>query len=83
MEQERHLCVRKGWTITTENGVILLEDPYLEVSVRFLERKESDGAAAIAAAWKQVEPSSARIVMVTMPRPGRDGWDASITDTTF
>jgi CubicO group peptidase (beta-lactamase class C family) len=69
----------KGWTVTAENGVILLEDPYLEVSVRFVERKESEGAAAIAAAWKQAEPSFARTVLLTTPRPGRDGSDASIT----
>ena len=69
----------KGWTVTTENGVILLEDPYLEVSVRFVERNESEGAAAIAAAWKQADPGFARTVMLTTPRPGRDGWDASIT----
>ena len=68
----------KGWTVTTKNGVIVLEDPNREVSVTFVERKEQDGAAAIAAAWKQVKPDFARTVKLTTPGPGRDGWDAAV-----
>jgi CubicO group peptidase (beta-lactamase class C family) len=68
----------KGWTITTNSNVILLEDPNREVSVRFVERKEADGVAAIMAGWKQVKPTFRRTLMLATPRPGRDGWDASV-----
>ena len=68
----------KGWTVTTKQGVLVLQDPDREVSVTFLERKERDGADAIAAAWKQVQPGFARTVKVIKPGPGRDGWDAKI-----
>ena len=68
----------KGWTVTSNGDVILLQDPNREVSVRFVERKEPEGIAAIAAAWKQVEPDFGRTLMLAMPRPGRDGWDASV-----
>src|SRR5262245_47511700 len=55
----------KGWTVTTKKDVIALTDPNREVSVTFLERKEQDGAAAIAAAWKQVQPDFARTITLT------------------
>jgi CubicO group peptidase (beta-lactamase class C family) len=67
----------KGWTVTTEGKVVLLQDPNREVSLRFVERKESDGVAAMTAAWKQVEPGFARTLILGTTRPGRDGWDAS------
>ena len=68
--------VPKGWNVTTKQDAIVLQDPNREVSLTFVERKEQDGAAAIAAAWKQVQPSFARTVEITTPWPGRDGWDA-------
>jgi CubicO group peptidase (beta-lactamase class C family) len=67
----------KGWTVTTKDGVVLLDDPNREVSVTFVERKEPDGQAAIAAAWKQVKPDFARKVRLTATPPGRRGWDAA------
>jgi CubicO group peptidase (beta-lactamase class C family) len=69
----------KGWTVTVTPAVIVLEDPNREVSVRFLERKEADGVDAIAAAWKQIAPGFSRTLMLATPRPGRNGWDASVT----
>lgn len=69
----------KGWTVTTKRDRIVLTDPNREVSVTFLERREQDGAAAIAAAWKQVQPDFARTVEFTTPRLGRNGWDASVS----
>src|SRR5262245_15016287 len=49
----------KGWSVTTKKGAVTLEDPKHEVSVTFVERKEQDGAAAVATAWKQVNPGFA------------------------
>ncbi|HVK70744.1 MAG TPA: serine hydrolase [Polyangium sp.] len=68
----------KGWTVTTKHGVVVLADPNREVSLTFVERKEQDGAAAIAAAWKQVKPDFARAVWLMTPQPGRNGWDAVV-----
>lgn len=68
----------KGWTVTTKKDSVVLQDPNREVSVTFVERSEKDGAAAITAAWKQVQPSFARTVEVTSPWPGRNGWDARL-----
>ncbi len=68
----------KGWTVTASAGVTRLEDPNREVSMWFVERKEADGVAAITAAWEQVKPGFRRTLMLTTPRPGRNGWDASL-----
>ena len=68
----------KGWTVTTKRDCVLLEDPNREVSVRFVERKERIGAAAIAAAWKQVAPGFTHKPMIGGPRPGRSGWDSFV-----
>lgn len=69
----------KGWTVAHRASAIVLEDPNKEVSLTFIERKEQDGAAAIAAAWKQVNPGFARTIRVSQARPGRDGWDAAMS----
>jgi CubicO group peptidase (beta-lactamase class C family) len=66
----------KGWTVTTRKDVLVLEDPNHEVSVSFLEGKEREGADAIAAAWKRVQPDFARKVRLATKPPARDGWDA-------
>ncbi len=71
----------KGWTVTTRQGATLLQDPNGEVSVTFVERKEQDGAAAIASAWKSVHPGFARTVKLSTPSPGRNGWDAQLEVT--
>lgn len=69
----------KGWSVTMKQGVIVLQDPNREVSLTFLERKEHDGADAIAAAWTQVQPGFARTVKLIKPGPGRNGWDAQVS----
>ncbi|HTN88300.1 MAG TPA: serine hydrolase [Sorangium sp.] len=72
----------KGWKVTTRGDVMVLEDMNREVSVTFIERKELEADAAIAAAWRQVKPDFARkINRVTTP-PGRRGWDR-FTDVEY
>ncbi|WP_437817465.1 serine hydrolase [Sorangium sp. So ce1078] len=65
----------KGWTVTTRGDVVILEDAKREVSVTFVERKEADAEAAIAAAWRQVKPDFARKARRVTTPPGRRGWD--------
>lgn len=65
----------KGWTVTTRGDVVFLEDAKREVSVTFVERKEADAEAAIAAAWRQVKPDFARKARRVTTPPGRRGWD--------
>ncbi|WP_437677880.1 serine hydrolase domain-containing protein [Sorangium sp. So ce131] len=72
----------KGWTVTTRGDVVILEDASREVSVTFLERKEGEAGAAIAAAWKQVKPGFARKVKRMTAPPGRRGWD-QIADVDY
>lgn len=67
-----------GWSVTTSDGIVTLEDPNKEVSVVFLERKEAEGGAAIAAAWKQINPGFSRQIKLTRSWPGRKGWDAAV-----
>ncbi|WP_438024004.1 serine hydrolase [Sorangium sp. So ce233] len=68
----------KGWTVTTRGDIVVLEDANREVSITFVERKELEGDAAIAAAFRQVKPEFARkIKRVTTP-PGRGGWDKHV-----
>jgi CubicO group peptidase (beta-lactamase class C family) len=67
----------KGWTVTTRDAVLLLQDPDREVSLTFVERKEPEAGAAIAAAWKQVKPDFSRTVRLVTALPGRRGWDAA------
>ncbi|WP_437835733.1 serine hydrolase [Sorangium sp. So ce1153] len=72
----------KGWKVTTRGDVMVLEDVNREVSVTFIERKELEADAAIAAAWRQVKRDFARkIKRVTTP-PGRRGWDR-FTDVEY
>src|SRR5262245_57295702 len=66
----------KGWSLTERSGALVLEDPNKEVSLTFVERKEPDGAAAIAAAWKQVDAGFSRKIRIATTPPGRLGWDA-------
>jgi CubicO group peptidase (beta-lactamase class C family) len=66
----------KGWTVTTRQGATVLQDSNREISVTFVERKEQDGSAAIAAAWKQIEPELTPSAQGINAWPGRGGWDA-------
>ncbi|XXX80091.1 serine hydrolase [Sorangium sp. So ce134] len=72
----------KGWTVTTRGGVVILEDVHREVSLTFVERRERDAEAAIAAAWRQAKPDFARAAKRVVAPPGRRGWD-SIMDVDY
>ena len=67
----------KGWAVTKRaDGVILLTPPEKDVTLAFVEIDGADGDAAIAAAWKKLDPQFSRAIDVRSSPPARDGWDA-------
>lgn len=67
----------KGWTVTKRtDGVIVLTAPENDLTLAFVESDGNDGDAAIAAAWKKLDPAFARSVEMRSALPPRDGWDA-------
>jgi CubicO group peptidase (beta-lactamase class C family)/glyoxylase-like metal-dependent hydrolase (beta-lactamase superfamily II) len=71
-----------GWTSTAKNGAVLIQDPAKELSVWMVDSKRGNGAAAVAAAWKQVMPSFAREVLEVISPPLTEGWDR-ITEISY
>ncbi|HEY4116294.1 MAG TPA: serine hydrolase domain-containing protein, partial [Byssovorax sp.] len=67
----------KGWTVITSVDGVVLEAPDQDASVTFVERREADGAAAIAAAWRTLRFDSHLTPEKITTWPGRGGWDAS------
>src|SRR6185503_4425169 len=58
-------------------GIIEIQDPDRQLKAWFLESREADGAAAIAAGWRQVAPGFAhRLSRAPETPPPDDGWDA-------
>ena len=72
-----HFEAPKGWTLTKRaDGVLVLTPPEKDLTLAFVEVAGSDADAAIAAAWKKLDPGFARAVDVRSTPPARDGWDA-------
>ena len=65
----------KGWYVSDLQGGVLLQDPDRQLRVAFLERADSSGTAAIAHAWKQLQPDFSRTIRQTVTPPARDGWE--------
>lgn len=69
--------VAAGWWLSERGAILLIEDPDRQLKAWFLESREPDGAAAIAAGWKQVAPGFAhRLARPPESPPPEDGWDA-------
>ncbi len=77
------LFAPKGWWITEDRDVILLEDPERSLRLWFVETREADGEKAVASAWRRAAPQTPapRADSIdTIPPSG--GWDA-ITSTSY
>ncbi|HZJ68316.1 MAG TPA: serine hydrolase domain-containing protein [Kofleriaceae bacterium] len=77
------LLAPKGWWLTHDGEVLLLEDPDRTLKVWLLETREPDAARAIAAAWQRVAPGF-HLAAVGTPDtpPPTGGWDA-IMDLSY
>jgi len=77
------LVVARGWWLTERGGLVLIEDPDRQLRTWFLESRERDGAAAIAAGWRRVAPGFALSLAREPERPPpAGGWDA-VTSTEY
>jgi CubicO group peptidase (beta-lactamase class C family) len=68
----------KGWWLTNDGDVILLEDPERALKTWLVETPEPDAARAIASAWERVAPRFRFTGEADMPPP-TGGWDAVTT----
>jgi CubicO group peptidase (beta-lactamase class C family) len=75
------LKVPKGWWVTYDGAVLLLEDPERELKTWLVETPEPDGASAISSAWKRVAAKPPLAGEVDTPPPSH-GWDA-ITSVAY
>ena len=74
--------VPKGWHVTENHGVLVLEEPDRGLSIRMIEVESSDAPSALASAWTKVEPGFKRQVKQSATPPPREGWEA-ITQITY
>lgn len=66
----------KGWTVTTRDGLLVLDAPERDLSVTLVDSAETDPDAAITYAWKRSAPTFSRPIKQRTTPPARDGWDA-------
>jgi len=69
------LTATKGWYVTRNEGVLVLEEPDRQLSVSLVETRAPDAAAAIDRSWRIAQPKFAREVEQTARPPPREGWD--------
>lgn len=70
----------KGWWLTEEGGLVLLEDPERTLKAWLVEVREPDAARAIAAAWRRAAPGLVRgAAGAPDTPPPSGGWDAITT----
>jgi CubicO group peptidase (beta-lactamase class C family) len=72
----------RGWFVTERKAALILEDPDRALTMAIVEQPGADAAAAVASAWKHVEPGFARRAKRTTRPPPRDGWD-EIAETEY
>jgi len=65
----------RGWYVTRDGDVMVLQEPGKELSVAIVETRAPDAAGAIEKGWKLVQPKFARKVEETIDIPAREGWD--------
>lgn len=65
----------KGWWVTKDKDLVVLEDPDRGLRATLVELKEADLAKGVAAAWKRVQPAFARKEEDADSRPPIRGWD--------
>lgn len=74
MSSEATFTASKDWLVTTNNDMVILEDPDHEVSLVLIENSESNVTKAIEAAWKQYKPDFSRFIKQAINLPPQDGW---------
>ena len=67
--------VSKGWFVTRNDDVIVLEDPEREMKMVLLENTAASADEAAQLAWKRFTPDFSRAIKSTVRPPARDGWD--------
>lgn len=67
--------VQKGWFVTVNNDVIIVEDPDRELTGMLVENNEKTAHDAVTLAWKKVRPDFARTIQYTQQGVAGDGWD--------
>lgn len=65
----------KGWFITKDGDMLVLDAPEHDVSLTFVEVADKDAEKAIALAWSRARQGFARKPKTTTKPPARDGWD--------
>jgi CubicO group peptidase (beta-lactamase class C family) len=65
----------KGWFLSKDGDMLLLEAPEHDVTLAFVEVAEKDAEKAIAIAWRRAHEGFARKPKTTTKPPARDGWD--------
>ena len=65
----------REWSIAVDGATIVLVAPDGDSRIGIVETSAPDADAAVAAAWQSVRPGVKRVLRLTTPAPGRDGWD--------
>jgi CubicO group peptidase (beta-lactamase class C family) len=65
----------RDWSVTVDGSAVVLVAPDGDSRVAIVDASSPDPDAAVAAAWKSVNPGFNRTLRLTTPEPGRDGWD--------
>jgi CubicO group peptidase (beta-lactamase class C family) len=68
----------RGWWLTDDGDLILLEDPDRALKAWLIESPEKDATRAIASAWERAAPAVRRELETDTPPP-TGGWDAVTT----
>jgi hypothetical protein len=71
------LTVAKGWFVSEDNDLLVLQDPDRQVRLGNVELAAADREAAVTAGWARFQPGFALKVARTVEMPARDGWDAA------
>lgn len=66
--------VPTGWALTRSGEIALLEPPERGSWVAVVDVQAPDAAAAVTAAWAQVQPGMGRALKVRTPVAPRNGW---------
>lgn len=70
------ISVPASFYITEGKDVVRIQDPDREVTLSLVAVDAEDRKAALAAAWKLVDPAFSLAIAQDHDLPGREGWDA-------
>src|SRR5262245_44796480 len=67
--------VPAGWTMTTQESMVVLGPPEPDSHVAIVDVKAKDAEAAVAAAWAAYKPGFNRPLRISLPQAARNGWE--------